>query len=682
MGFHASIIEPQRASRLLPARAAGRMSTPRATTRSRFSIAVALALASASLLVALAATPAGARAGDLEPYSIDETLDALAPSDVGVAVEPTHFSDPTMGLTLYSWDPANPGTHNVTFTKEGESEDAVVYVAWDDLCTDFGRCDVLTDEQIAYYLATFQSSIYDQMQPVFGSPEPRPASDADGHKIAILIYNIRDESYYDAAFTSYIAGFFWGGLNEELQMNAVFIDSYDWANRLGPDARRPYLYEGTLAHEFQHLLHHDQDGDEDSFIDEGLADLAAYLTGFGHSSGHIAYYLVYHRDSLTHWGGSLVDYGAGYLWALYLFEKFGGEDFVRDLVQEQANGMEGVQKVLHARGYHVAVEDVFRDWTIANLVDDPALGPQYAYSTLAIGSEDTWGYTIQWSIKHAYGTDYHGKLPPARKDPKIPASDTVSPWAANYQSAQGANARKLAVSFDGADLAGVAPAGGSWEWWSGNANELFNTLSRDVAIGSGASLTFDAWYAIEQDWDYAYLQVYHGGTWMSVPGAITTSYDPNGQNLGNGITGFSGGWRTVTFDLSAHAGATALRFLYDTDAAVTETGMFLDNLVLSDAGGTIFSDDVEAGAGGWTSAGWERTTGLVDNSFGLRYVLPTASGRVVGSIALDPASEAGGATIDSTKATGRSPLYFVVTNTPDPVRGTFDARYALRYQPA
>ena len=41
----------------------------------------------------------------------------------------------------------------------------------------------------------------------------------------------------------------------------------------GASGARPYLYEGVFAHEWQHLLHDDYDGDEDTFVNEGCAEM-------------------------------------------------------------------------------------------------------------------------------------------------------------------------------------------------------------------------------------------------------------------------------------------------------------------------------------------------------------------------------------------------------------------------
>jgi hypothetical protein len=238
-------------------------------------------------------------------------------------------------------------------------------------------------------------------------------------RVMILVYNIIDESYYDPEYPFYVAGYFWPYMNDDLaDRNIIHIDSHDWANRLGPDVTRPYLYEGTIAHEYEHAIHYDHDPDEASWVDEGMADLSGYFAGYGHSSDHLAYYMVYHRTSLTNWGGGLEDYGESYLFQLYLNENFGGPDFIKALVDEQANGIEGIENQLTAFSYGASFDDIYRDWTLANYLDNVDLtgdsGAKLGYESLDIPSSDTWGYSIQWSIKNYYGSDSQGNLPIAR----------------------------------------------------------------------------------------------------------------------------------------------------------------------------------------------------------------------------------------------------------------------------
>ncbi|MFZ1947468.1 MAG: T9SS type A sorting domain-containing protein, partial [bacterium] len=98
---------------------------------------------------------------------------------------------------------------------------------------------------------------------------------------------------------------------------------------------------------------------------------------------------------------------------------------------------------------------------------------------------------------------------------------------------------------------------------------------------AGDTLRFWCWYAIETDWDYAYVEVSTDGGehYYSIPGNITTNYDPNGQNAGNGITGSSSTWVQGIFPLGAYADSTIhIRFRYWTDGATLGEGFYLDDV--------------------------------------------------------------------------------------------------------
>ncbi|MDI6871150.1 MAG: immune inhibitor A [Bacillota bacterium] len=149
------------------------------------------------------------------------------------------------------------------------------------------------------------------------------------------------------------------------------------------------------------------------------------------------------------------------------------------------------------------------------------------------------------------------------------------------------------------------PYSGLYEWWSGMGDQVERCLSRvfDLSMVSSAHLNFWTWYDIEQDWDYGYVEVStdNGATWTSLPGAITTNDDPNGQNAGNGITGSSNGWILASFDLTPFAGREImLRFRYWTDMAVQGKGWCIDDVTIPEIG---FFDNVESGNQGWLKTG-------------------------------------------------------------------------------
>ncbi|MCK5922927.1 MAG: immune inhibitor A, partial [Methylococcales bacterium] len=123
-------------------------------------------------------------------------------------------------------------------------------------------------------------------------------------------------------------------------------------------------------------------------------------------------------------------------------------------------------------------------------------------------------------------------------------------------------------------------------------------------------MTFSAYVDIEEDWDYAYVQASADGvTWdvlLNDEGFYGT-VDLNGTSTWMGIGGLTGAYDgTLTYDLSSYAGDSSVwvRFLYATDAAVQNPGMWLDDLAIDDGASSIYSTDFEDNSD-WTNAGWE-----------------------------------------------------------------------------
>jgi len=514
---------------------------------------------------------------------------------------------------------------------------------------------VVTQEQVDYLFDQFNTVIYPSNTTYFGFTDDRDGTGGlfaswgydwyetvNPQRVMVLVYNIVDEGYCDPEYPFYVAGYFWATMNDSYaDRNIIHIDSHDWANRIGPDVARPYLYEGVFAHEYEHAIHYDHDPDEPSWVDEGLADLSGFYAGYGHSDSHLAYYMVYHRTPLTVWGGGLEDYGESYLFQLYLDENFGGPAFIKALIDEPANGIAGIENQLAAFGYGASFNDIYHDWTLANYLDDPSLpgnsDAQLGYDSLDIPSDDTWGYSIQWSIKNYYGSDNRGNLPIPRywggyKSGTVqwPVGD-VLPYAPMYLTYKGYQP-ELISTFRGDNITGIAAYSGDWELWGGRGDLMFNkvTMAAPIALGSNATLTFWTWYEIEALWDFGFVQISTdgGSTWTSLENEDTTSeHDPAAHpdvvaNL-PGFTGSSGGWVEEMFDLSAHAGETALfRFLYVTDWATTETGFYVDDILIIDDSGTLLDDDLEGGSGNWVLGGWEYTTGLAENDWELTFINP------------------------------------------------------------
>jgi hypothetical protein len=119
-------------------------------------------------------------------------------------------------------------------------------------------------------------------------------------------------------------------------------------------------------------------------------------------------------------------------------------------------------------------------------------------------------------------------------------------------------------------------------FFSGSGNDLDNylTTSDFISVQSNDTLTFWCYYKIESGYDYLYLEASEdGSSFYSIPGNITTSDNPDSLNLGNGITGSSGGWIEGIFDLSQFGGKDILlRFHYKTDESVADSGFWVDDI--------------------------------------------------------------------------------------------------------
>ena len=161
----------------------------------------------------------------------------------------------------------------------------------------------------------------------------------------------------------------------------------------------------------------------------------------------------------------------------------------------------------------------------------------------------------------------------------------------------------------GPNVAPVEPYQGDYAWFSDSwvddesmTTHLTMTLD-PITLPTDSELTFKTFYDIEEDWDYGYVGVSTdgGATWINLPGNLTTNNPGFGQNLGNGITGSSGGnWLDATFDLSAYAGQSVmLRFEYMADFYVYGQGWMLDTIAVGPPGAPVFYDDVETARPEW-----------------------------------------------------------------------------------
>jgi immune inhibitor A len=181
-------------------------------------------------------------------------------------------------------------------------------------------------------------------------------------------------------------------------------------------------------------------------------------------------------------------------------------------------------------------------------------------------------------------------------------------------------------------------SGTNMYWTSSDQSWADVRLTRTIDVPNGSDVRFWTWdnYQIEADWDFGFVEVStdNGATFneqkvFNEAGQLVSTddnyQDPNGRmtDFGGkkyGLTGDTGGqWRHDYVDLTPFAGQSIqLRLRYATDEAFEDVGWFADDFSVTNGGTTVFSDDVESGANGWTPtvASFTDTTGAGFHPFG------------------------------------------------------------------
>lgn len=149
------------------------------------------------------------------------------------------------------------------------------------------------------------------------------------------------------------------------------------------------------------------------------------------------------------------------------------------------------------------------------------------------------------------------------------------------------------------------------EFWSGQGNGLneswivWNDTPAPGAAyefdvpAAGGDLTFSAWYEIENDYDYGFVEVSTNGgaDWTPISGNNTVDTGSGAQALtGASGGGYAGGddpaWEDETYSLDGYAGQSVeLRFRYFTDGGVSYRGWEVTDV-------TVANDPTDISFGG------------------------------------------------------------------------------------
>ena len=432
----------------------------------------------------------------------------------------------------------------------------------------------------------FEEVIYPVVTQVFGS-EWNPGIDNDP-RLNILNAKLRGVAGYFSSTDEYPTGV----RPRSNQREIIYINALN----VPPGGAN---YDQVLAHELQHAIHWNADNSEDTWVNEGLAELSSSIAL--NSSFSIREFLRGAPISLINWPtsalGGIANYGAASLFIHFLTEHYGGRDDLRALLAQPEDGIAGIDGYLKKMGFDSRFDDVFEEWAVANVLDgDGKLG----YGDLEVSA------SISRSIKG---------FNEARSE--------IPQYAVEYTELKSIS-EPFTLSFKGQTTTPLLPVevGAAGCWWSNSGDSIDSTLFRRVELpmGATATLKYEVWFEIEEDWDYVYVEVSVDGgqTWRIIETPATSPENPIGNGFGPGYTGDSGGWLKESVDLSPYAGEDLwVRFQYVTDDAVNASGACFRDLSIERPGEAA---GITADGLGWESRGFVFTNNLVRQDFQVQLI--------------------------------------------------------------
>lgn len=212
--------------------------------------------------------------------------------------------------------------------------------------------------------ADAQRGVYELAAEAFGEPP-----DVDGDpRIFILVLDILGDEYigfFDSAIATLPL--------PEYRRDTLYLDA--------PALRQqPYLARGTLAHEFQHLIHWGHDPDEDTWVDEGLAGYAEEVAGYPEADPTAVPAFLRNPEVGLLWSAEAqaYNYGGTYLFMSYLAQRQ-GKGFIRQLVAQARNGTFGVDEAFKSQGLDGDFLGAWGGWVVGNYA---VADPRYGYEAL------------------------------------------------------------------------------------------------------------------------------------------------------------------------------------------------------------------------------------------------------------------------------------------------------------
>ena len=187
---------------------------------------------------------------------------------------------PPVGESEEFWlvDVGKPNVYRATATVRVITAHAIWYVESN---LDFDS------EALAAASKIFENTIYPRVTEAFGTPSFEGVP-----KLSIFNGDLRGSGGYFTSNDHYPESIHPYSNHRSM----LYIDAK--TQQIGTDR-----YLSVLAHELQHFIHDSIDGGEETWINEGLAELASEVAGY--PTGYLGGDLPYPRVSLTNWPTTL-----------------------------------------------------------------------------------------------------------------------------------------------------------------------------------------------------------------------------------------------------------------------------------------------------------------------------------------------------------------------------------------
>jgi hypothetical protein len=324
----------------------------------------------------------------------------------------------------------------------------------------------------------------------------------------------------------------------------------------------------------QHLTQWNNDANETVWLNEGLSQLTELYVGLD-TVDTVIDYLAHPEIQLNSWEYDDDDlvfahYGGAYLFNVYLWEQL-GDVAVMTLARSHGNGMGAIYSVLRTAQSSLSFDAFFANWAVANYLDNVSNDPLCQYANLQLGRPS---HAIELKAK-PFGT-----------------VSEIKQFAVDYVEMDVTG--ETTISFAGdtrLPLIGALPHSGEQMWFVPGVDDMDARLTGVFNLTglSQATLSFWAWYDLEEDFDFAYLSASTDGgqNWRllvpdhATPGEYGPSYNGRSQDERDNADG----WVEESISLNSYLGQEVwLRFEVMTDPAVTGQGFAIDDINIVELG--------------------------------------------------------------------------------------------------